>query len=262
MKDKATPRTRRKQRDKEKSEKQQASAEALRAIISPDAFSQPISAQSPRSSGKKGPPKLYLIVCEDAVSGRYYLEDLVDSMQLSAVRFEFVSSGEETGTDPGNVVACAATRLSGNKKIETAFVVFDGDTSLLGGTNKSNFDNAIAKAATISNMDVFVSVPCLEFWFVLHYGLRDTAYQRQEIDGRLTFCGPVCKELGQKISDGGGYKKSEKDIFDRLEKNVPQGRAQAAKYAQRLRDSAGVEFSHPSTDMDRLVQCLEALKTG
>lgn len=261
MPKKATPSERREQREKEKLEKQKVSSGVLRARIPKDAFFNPKLVQPPRSSGTKGASKLYLIVCEDTGSGRFYLEDLVDYMQLSSVEFEFVSSGDVTGTDPGNVVKCAEDKLSKNKKIQKAFVVFDGDSALLGGTNKSNFDGAMGKAAAISNMETFVSVPCLEFWFVLHYELRDTAYERRLVDGRQTFCGHVCEELGKKISDGKGYKKSEKNIFDRLKKDVPQGRDKAMKNAQSLRDEARVKFSNPSTDVDSLILRLEELKT-
>lgn len=255
-----TPSERRAQRAQEKLEKQQASSDVLRAsILSEDAFSQPKLVQNPRNSGTKGVPKLYLIVCEDAVSGRFYLEDLVASMQLSSVKVAVFPS--TMGTDPRNIVKCAEDKLSANNKIQKAFVVFDGDSALLGGTNKSHFDGAITLAAAHSNMQTFVSVPCLEFWFVLHYGLRDTAYERRFMDGGWTFCGSVCEELGEKIADGKGYAKSERNIFDRLEKDVPQGRSQAVRNAQRLRGAAEKKFSHPSTDMDLLVQALEELRT-
>ena len=127
-----TPSERRAQRAQEKLEKQQASSDVLRAsILSEDAFSQPKLVQNPRNSGTKGVPKLYLIVCEDAVSGRFYLEDLVASMQLSSVKVAVFPS--TMGTDPRNIVKCAEDKLSANNKIQKAFVVFDGDSALLGG---------------------------------------------------------------------------------------------------------------------------------
>ena len=260
MPKKVLPSERRKQREKQKLDKQQVASEVLQKRISADDFSKPRPMPSHRKSAVRGAPNFHLIVCEDLKSGRFYLEDLVDSMQLSSVKVEVMSSARVAGTDPQTVVTFAQNKLSENRKIQEVFVVFDGDSALLGGIDKQRFDAAIAKSASLPKMEAFVSTPCLEFWFVLHYEFRDTAYERRNVDGRWTFCGHVCEGLGKKISDGKGYKKSAEDIFSRLKEKFPQGRVQAMKNAQRLRDEAGSSYSNPSTDMDLLLHRLEALR--
>lgn len=266
MQEKMTPselrKEHRKELDAKKKEKERIATEAFLERVPKDAFFQPKSVHKPRSSGSKGSAKLYLIVCEDSVSGKCYLEDLVHDLRLSSVRVEVESSAGITGTDPGNVVKYAENRLSKDKNIQEAFVVFDGDTALLDGSCKNNFDTAVSRAESLSNMEAFVSVPCLEFWFILHYGFRDTAYERQKVDGRWTFCGPVCKDLEQK--GFGGYKKSKENVFDLLKESTSdksnQGQDQAKKRAELLRNRSENRFSNPSTDMDCLLRRLEQLK--
>ena len=86
MPKKATPSERRKLRAEAKQDRQTASSQVLREKMPVvDAFSQPRLIHQPKKSGTKGAPKPYVIVCEDTVSGWYYLDDLLVDMQLPAV---------------------------------------------------------------------------------------------------------------------------------------------------------------------------------
>ncbi|MEO5376878.1 MAG: RloB family protein [Magnetococcus sp. DMHC-6] len=252
-----TPAQRREQRKEKKIQEQEAGSGALRDKLFVDPLFKPRSVFSQRNSENKMTVGSYLIVCEDSKSGLHYLQDLVDDMQLSYVKF--VSSAEKGRTDPQSVVRYAEDEISKDKNILKAFVVFDGDIALRGGSEKNKFDSAVSKASDNDKIELFVSVPCLEFWFVLHYVYRDTAYQKMA--GNFSCCDSVGKELSTLISDGRGYDKSEKEIYDRLQKDRRANRDQAVQFAQKLREQNFGKrlFLNPSTDMDRLIEKLKAL---
>ncbi|MBF0629100.1 MAG: RloB domain-containing protein [Magnetococcales bacterium] len=190
-----------------------------------------------RTSGTRPRPKKMLIVCEDSKSGLFYLEDLVDHLHLSAVT---VVESSEQGTDPLSVVEFAKKRLK-QKKYDEVCAVFDGDGVLRGGPEKAQFDGAITKAKADPAIEVYVSVPCIEYWFLLHYGFTDAPDQN---------CESICNRLGDKLNQR--YHKSI-HIYALLD---PKDQAQAMKHAKKLRDPQ--RFTSPSTEMDLLIEKLQA----
>ncbi|MBF0212327.1 MAG: RloB domain-containing protein [Magnetococcales bacterium] len=189
-----------------------------------------------RRSGVRPRPKKLLIVCEDSKSGFYYLDDLVVALQLSTVA---VVKPSEQGTDPWSVVEFAKKSLQQGEYDEVC-AVFDGDGILRSGPEKAQFDNAITKAGAKPAIDVYVSVPCIEYWFLLHYGFTDTPDQE---------CDSICNRLSDRIN-----RKYCKSIH--IYPFLPSGgQSQAIRHAQKLR-SDSQRFSCPSTEVDLLIENL------
>ncbi|MBF0272171.1 MAG: RloB domain-containing protein [Magnetococcales bacterium] len=200
-------------------------------------ISTPKTTLSARRSGVRPRPKKMLIVCEDSKSGLYYLEDLVDDLQLSAIT---VVKPSEQGTDPLSVVTFAKRSLKQGKYNEVC-AVFDGDGILRGGPEKAQFDGAITKAGAAPAIEVYVSVPCIEYWFLLHYGFTDKPDQD---------CESICNRLGGKINQE--YCKSI-HIYSLF---TPESQSQAMKHAKKIRGPQ--RFTCPSTEMDLLIEKLQA----
>ncbi|MBF0340814.1 MAG: RloB domain-containing protein [Magnetococcales bacterium] len=195
-----------------------------------------------RKTGGKSVPEKLLIVCEDSKSGLHYLEDLVDHLQLSSVTVIRTSSG---GKDPKNLVDYTRKELN-RQGFAAACAVFDGDVMLRGGTEKARFDAAIAKAA--SGIEVYVSVPCLEFWFLLHY---------EETDQPFSTCDEVGRRLGQKM---GRYAKSLGNVFELLHAQGDSWLEKAMARAERIRHgNPDQAYPNPSTGMDRLIERLRGM---
>lgn len=201
-------------------------------------------------------PKSVLILCEDTCSGFKYLEDLVKELQITAASVRVRGLGK----DPESMVSEARGFKEGTSRrsqvqqsrtfYDEVLVVFDGDAILRGGPEKAKFDQAIAQAQTEPAIEVYVSVPCIEFWFILHHGLTDASFSN---------CDEACQRFGQQV--GVDYQKSDPKVFELLKKRYPNGRSQAIRNAQLLRDQQQhTRFSSPSTEIDRLISRLETFQ--
>ncbi|MBF0163104.1 MAG: RloB domain-containing protein [Magnetococcales bacterium] len=185
-----------------------------------------------------------------------YLQDLVRDMQLHTVT---VVRSSEKGTDPLSIVNEAlgirrgANRRRSSQNEQQRFdevcAVFDGDCLLRGGSEKARFDQAIARSNEESPIEVFVTVPCIEYWFILHLGFTDAPFQD---------CDEAGKKFGQKM--GMDYQKSHPKVFELLKTHDPNGQSQAIQNAQFLRERHPSRFSSPSTEIDRLIKKLEAFQ--
>ncbi|GAB0055952.1 hypothetical protein SIID45300_00251 [Candidatus Magnetaquicoccaceae bacterium FCR-1] len=196
-----------------------------------------------RRAGGRGKSRRLLILCEDTNSGFSYLDDLVRAEKLSGVK---VQPPRKPYTDPLSIVR-QVRDVQGRRDFDEVCAVFDGDCILRGGAEKNRFDQAIAQAQTEPAIEVYVSVPCIEFWFILHQGLTDASFSN---------CDEACQRFGQQV--GMVYQKSNPKVFDLLKKHYPNGQSQAIRNAQLLREQQQkIRFSSPSTEIDRLISRLE-----
>lgn len=202
-----------------------------------------------RKAGVRIVPEKFLIVCEDTDSGLRYLEDLIDHMQLSSVTI--VEAGR-SGTDPKNLVAYTRKKLMADN-YSRACAVFDGDVCRDGGPEKSRFDGAIESAKAKPPIATYVSIPCMEFWFLLHCEFTARPFEN---------CASVEQALGKKIPDGKGYEKKEQKIFKRLTSQNTQCQIQAVQRAEQLRLIHERGYANPSTEMDLLLTRLKEMAPG
>lgn len=198
-----------------------------------------------RRAGGRGKSKRLLILCEDTNSGFNYLDDLVRAEKLSGVK---VQPPRKPYTDPLSIVR-QVRDFQGRTEFDEVCAVFDGDCILRGGAEKNRFDQAIELAEMAPAIEVYVSVPCIEFWIILHFGFTDTPFQD-------------CDEAGARFGKKTGmdYKKSYPKMFEDLKDKNPNGHAQAIRNAQLLRERHPIRFSSPSTEIDRLITKLETFQ--
>ena len=119
-----------------------------------------------------------------------------------------------------------------------AFAVFDAD---LWRTQGNQIQEALHRAK-IQNIEVILSNPCFEVWFVLHFEDGKSPYNSSN---------GVIDRLKQHVPD---YKKN-KDIFGLLRKRMKE----AIYHAEQLREyHEGKKTSeqNPMTDVDRVVKLL------
>jgi len=177
---------------------------------------------------------IILIVCEGGKTEPDYFNGLRRRWRLGA-HVEVV--GDASGSAPINVVDYALERKSQAEKgagvpYDAVWCVFDHD-------RHKTLDRALSKAKS-NGLLVALSVPCFEFWYLLHFAYTTRAFGK---------CGEVVKELCRHIR---GYRKGKVEL-DMLWPNLPA----AVANAQRVReDNKKTGAASPMTDVDLLIEKL------
>jgi RloB-like protein len=184
-----------------------------------------------------------LIVCEGRKTECNYFNEIRQRFRISSAHVHIIPS--EFGTDPKSVVKSAEEAFQRNlKSFERVYVVFDRDEHL-------EYANAIhmatARNGTFRNdekkpvmFEAIVSVPCFEFWLLLHFLDVKHFLHRDE----------VFQELRRHILD---YEKGMSDVFQRTEPLL----STAAKRAVLLKETfERIPGDEPYTDVHELVQFL------
>ncbi|MBF0370159.1 MAG: RloB domain-containing protein [Magnetococcales bacterium] len=210
---------------------------------------------------KRATPKRILVVCEDSESAVNYLTDLIRDKffkkqhQINVVKSHF-------GTDPNNVVNSAVaifnaeqrSEKKGGTPYEAVYCLFDGD-SAISFSRKESFQKAISRlqgnlfGEKISCSSI-VTTPCLEYWFLLHFGFFEPPYN--DCDGLID------NELRMK-SKMDDYGKGNKQIFDLLE-SCSDGWEKAEERALQVGVSSNlIQPKNPSTQLPTLLKAIRAL---
>lgn len=180
-----------------------------------------------------------LIACEGGETEPGYFAALKRNLRLPGVTI----LGKEIGPAPINVVDSAIdARRAGQRSgepFDAVWCVFDRDSH-------SSFAQAVDKARS-NKLRIAISVPCFEFWLLLHY--EYTSRPCDDFDDLRK------NKLAIHLPD---YDKAQTD-WDQ----VLSGLEQAKSHAERLRSSQEHEPEHtnPSTNVDELVTYLQRLKT-
>ena len=119
-----------------------------------------------RRAAKRDPYAKVLIVCEGEKTEPYYFQDLRNHYGLNTANIEVCG---ECGSDPNSVLSFAKQRYREEKDagdvFDKVFCVFDKDAHV-------NYGAALNTIATVQPRDTFIainSVPCFEYWLLLHF---------------------------------------------------------------------------------------------
>ena len=194
-------------------------------------------ARTPKPSGIKRKSKFrdsrktILIVCEGGETEPQYFDNLTRMLGLKSVRIV----GKDCGSSPMCVVNKAKELMNDQEDLMQNYG--EGDSydevwCVIDRDQHTTLKQAIDKARG-NKMNVALSVPCFEFWYLLHF--------RQTTKG-FTDCDGVIDDLEAFISD---YGKGDCP-FEKLSSNTEE----AIKNAKHVRKHGGGD---PRTDVDKLV---------
>lgn len=185
-----------------------------------------------------------LVICEGIKTEPQYLNRLKVVYGLSNITVKH--SGY---TDPLNIVDVALAELKKADGWDRVYCVFDGDVEHNLAAARGKLANS--DAAKAGKLFEVLSIPCVEFWFLLHFIYSAKAYTRT---ARKTPCESVLDDLKGHYPD---YKKGEKNIFDFLQPkmNVAIGNAKRL-----IKDQAGTGATNPATRMHELIEYLTSMK--
>ncbi len=198
-----------------------------------------------RRKARRAPYDVILIVCEGGKTEPQYFCELRSDLKLN--NLNVVITGE-CGSDPCSVVDYAIKKAKEDGDYDHVFCIFDKD-------RHPNYSEALEKITRVrlkAEVRAITSVPCFEFWLLLHF--EDTARPYDSIGSR-SICDSVIRDLKRHFPR---YSKGQKNIYQKtkLNINVAIQRAQRVLKASR---SAGTD--NPSTLIHELIQYLQSLSS-
>ncbi len=141
-----------------------------------------------RRQGKRPPYDRILIVTEGSKTEPNYLNEIRIERRVSSAHIKVVPAG---GTQPLKVVEDAERLFRQSKDFEQVYAVFDRDSHPV-----DSYRNALAKAEALNQklrnsegkkvrFKAIPSVPCFEFWLLLHFEDEQAYHERDVIFRKL-----------------------------------------------------------------------------
>ena len=200
-----------------------------------------------RKKPTREPYDRILIVCEGKKTEPNYFDEIRQEARVSTLQVSIVHS---FGTQPLQVVNCAESEFQKTKQFEKVFAVFDHD-------DHTTYVNAIRKAESLNGklkndegkpviFKAIVSVPCFEFWLLLHYANIQSYFHRREI----------LHQLRTHISN---YEKGQDGIYKLTQENLIIATERSQILKRRFSRLPGDEAY---TDVDELVDILRAIRSS
>ena len=201
-----------------------------------------------RKKANRDPYEKVLIVCEGEKTEPNYFNKLKDHLELSSAN---VMVTGECASSPKSIVDYAIQRYKSEKStgdsFDKVFCVFDKDTH-------HTYEDAINKIRSENPQGVFVSitsVPCFEYWLLLHFLYSTKSY---ESAGKNSACDNLISELQNYLPT---YQKCDASVFEQIVDQLPR----ALQYSERATSEAQRNGNdNPSTKVHVLVNYLSDIK--
>lgn len=191
-----------------------------------------------------------LIVCEGEKTEPNYFNELKDHYQLNSAN---VVVDGRSGSDPWSIYQYAQQYAAQAKRdkdpYDKIYCVFDKDKH---ATYQKTVD-AINQVKANQEFAAIVSVPCFEYWLLLHFIYTTQPY---EAIGNKSSGDQVVHELKKYLP---AYQKADKGIFAQLLQSLNFAKANAERALKAARAN---QTDNPSTWVHGLVDYLQNLKTS
>jgi hypothetical protein len=208
------------------------------------------AAELKRQNKDRAQTKRYLIVCEGTKTEPYYFNDLAGGL---GIRPSSVKIARNNGSSPDRVVAHGIELYEEDAKsgdsFDQVFFVFDKD-------QHSTYDAAVRQvndcAATGRPFNAITSVPCFEYWLLLHFGYTAQPFNAS---GRKSACDNLISVLRKKPGFR-DYGKGTQGVYS-LVKDKTSAAMTAAKKG--LTNAKKTDAQNPSTHIHELIDALQKL---
>lgn len=190
-----------------------------------------------------------LIVCEGSKTEPSYFKDLRNHYQLKTTNIEIC--GKECASAPSSILRYAEQRYTEDKNagnpFDRVYCVFDKDTH---ASYQSTLE-AIARKRPKETWFATTSVPCFEYWILLHFVA--VAHPYEALLGNSAG-NQLLNELLTCMPD---YNKGAQGLFTKL---LPQLEFAKQNAARLLAAAEASGTDNPSTKVHELVDYLQKLK--
>lgn len=201
-----------------------------------------------RRKAESAPYAKVLIVCEGGKTEPNYFNGLKDYYTLNSANVEICG---DCGSDPLSILNRAKELYKKAKgegdAFDKVYCVFDKDTH----TNYEQTINAIRNAKPKNTFFDITSVPCFEYWLLLHFGYTTKPYNT--VPGKSA-CSQLIDDLKKHIPE---YEKGRRDIFEYLKDKLDTAKINAA---QAIKAAESADTDNPSTRVHELVEFLQNIK--
>lgn len=160
-----------------------------------------------RKQGHQKPRAITLVVCEGETE-RAYFE--AARLHFRLPRTEVVVAESDEGTAPINVVDCAERKSAERGGYDQIFCVFDRDQHADFERARTRIRTLAARRARPLPMAEAVSIPCFEFWILLHYEKTDASFatcdevirriRNQHVSGYTKADAAFCRSLMSRLN--------------------------------------------------------------
>ena len=202
-----------------------------------------------RRKAKRSSYDKVLIICEGEKTEPNYFNECIQYYKLNTANVEVDGS---CGSSPKSVFQRALELWEIEDRrgdpYDRVYCVFDRDTH-------ETYEETVRKISEHSPRDIFhaaVSVPCFEYWLLLHFKFTAKPYAATE---KLSVAGEVLKELKEAMPD---YEKGSKNIFSSLSSQIEFAKENAARSLQHANSN---HTDNPTTCIHDLIDYLQKLKT-
>ena len=201
-----------------------------------------------RRQQRRHPPTLeprgrMLIVVEGTKTEKFYFEDARKALGLQ----HSVEVKPSQGSNPKNIVETARklkiTAQHEGNAFSTVYCVFDRD-------QHSHFQDSINRARHLK-MESIKSVPCFEYWVLLHFRDHTAPYARM---GNQSACDRCRYDVQAAWPE---YRKNHQHLYTELCPWLADARQRAE---QRLAAAKAEGSDNPSTEIHHLLDAMQALR--
>ncbi len=206
-----------------------------------------------RHKANREPYDKVLIVCEGTKTEPYYFAEIKDHYKIATANIKIAS---DCGSSPTSVLEHAISiyqeAKSSSNQYDRVYCVFDQDRYHLEPTNQ--YQKAIDRIASFKPKNTFFainSVPCFEYWFLLHYEYTTAPFSAV---GGVTVGQAVLKKLTRYWP---GYTKAINNSFEHL---LPQLQFAIHNSKRALSEAIKNHNDNPSTHAHELVEYLQRIK--
>ncbi len=198
-----------------------------------------------RRRAMKEPYDVILIVCEGEKTEPNYFTELKKAFRLSNANVRVCGHG----SDPLSVVNFAIETFRREPEFDRVYCVFDRD-------RHPRYDEALDKVRRTrlgkgSKIFAMPSVPCFEFWLLLHFIYTTRPFDSPSGD---SICSRVIEELKKHLPE---YQKGDQNIFNKIQDRLDNAITNASR-VQQFHQTSGTD--NPSTKMHSMVEYLRDLK--
>ncbi|MBD2385696.1 RloB family protein [Cylindrospermum sp. FACHB-282] len=207
-----------------------------------------------RHSGNQESRSYLLIVVEGQETEYNYFNSLIRELKLTTIKIKVVSAA---GGDPLVIVNTAyklfqaklqESKRGGEPQYDEVFCIFDDD-------NKPEKYKEALNTATEYNFKSITSIPCFEFWFLLHYCYTTSPFTHyKELSPKLE---TELRKAGI-LKTGESYDKSDVELYAKLKPKLEEALINALRLAKKHPNEDGC--TNPSTKVHLLVKELQKQK--
>jgi hypothetical protein len=201
-----------------------------------------------RRKARRSSYEKVLIVCEGEKTEPSYFNGCIQFYRLNTANVEVDGT---CGSSPKSVYERAIELWEAEDKrgdsYDRVYCVFDRDTHV-------TYDETVKRISEHNPEDIFyaaVSVPCFEYWLLLHFKYTTRPYAAT---GRLSVGGEVLKELKGVMPE---YEKGNNNTFLSLSPQIESAKKNAIRSMKNAKENY---TDNPSTSIHELIDYLQNLK--